>query len=44
MELNAMDGNRLSVIPIDINNDKFFTTDNNVNYEGSNTIISGVQQ
>ena len=44
MELNAIDGSRLSVIPIDLNNDKEFTTEDNVNYQGSSTIISGVQQ
>lgn len=44
MELNALNGNRLSGIPIDINNDKEFTNLDNVDYEGDKTIISGVQQ
>ena len=44
MELNAVDGGRLPVIPIDLNNDKKFTEADNVNYKGSSTIISGVQQ
>ena len=42
MELNALDGSRLSTIPIDINGDNRFTTADNVN-DGS-TIISGVQR
>lgn len=44
MELNAVDGKRLSVTPIDTNNDKLFTSADNVDYNGTNTIISGVQQ
>lgn len=44
MELNAVDGSRLSVIPIDLNNDKEFTEEDNVDYKGSSTIVSGVQQ
>lgn len=44
MELNAIDGNRLNVIPIDLNNDKLFTDEDNVDYDGSSTIISGVQK
>ncbi|MGB1310403.1 MAG: pilus assembly protein [Leucothrix sp.] len=44
MELNAVDGNRLSIIPIDINNDMEFTELDNVDYDGDSTIISGVQQ
>jgi len=44
MELNALDGSRLSLIPIDINGDKQFTVEDNVDYKGQSTIISGVQQ
>lgn len=44
MELNALDGSRLSVIPLDLNEDKVFTSADNVTYEEENTIISGVQQ
>ena len=44
LELNALDGSRLSLIPIDINGDKQFTVEDNVDYKGQSTIISGVQQ
>ena len=44
MELNAIDGNRLNVIPFDTNNDKQFTEADNVTYNDSSTIISGVQK
>jgi type IV pilus assembly protein PilY1 len=44
MELNALDGSRLSVVPIDTNGDKQFTVEDNVDYKGKSTIISGVQQ
>ena len=44
MELNAIDGKRLPYTPIDLNNDKQFTAEDNVDYDGNNTVISGVQQ
>ena len=44
MELNALDGKRLSVAPIDTNDDKQFTDEDNVSYNGQSTFISGVQQ
>jgi type IV pilus assembly protein PilY1 len=44
MELNALDGNRLSVAPIDINNDKQFTSEDSFSYNGKETIISGVKK
>ncbi len=44
MEFNALDGRRLDVIPFDVNNDKEFTTADNVDLDGVSTIISGVQR
>jgi type IV pilus assembly protein PilY1 len=44
MEFNAIDGKRLSVIPFDTNNDKQFTSDDNVTVNNASTIISGVQK
>ena len=44
MELNALDGARLSEIPLDLNKDKAFTELDNVEYDSSSTIISGVKQ
>lgn len=44
MELNALDGSRLSIIPIDLNEDRAFTSADNVLYKEENTIISGIQQ
>ncbi len=44
MELNALDGRRLNVIPFDTNNDKEFTKADNVDIDDTSTIISGVQK
>ena len=43
MEFDAVEGKRLDDIPIDLNNDKKFTSQDNVLYQGNETIISGVQ-
>ncbi len=43
MEFDAVNGSRLNVIPFDTNNDKKFTGEDNVDYEGNATIMSGIQ-
>lgn len=44
MELNAVDGSRLDTIPFDTNDDKAFTIEDNVEFEGKSTIISGLHK
>ena len=43
MEFDAVNGSRLDVIPFDTNDDKKFTVDDNVDYGGKATIMSGIQ-
>ena len=43
MELDAVNGSRLNVIPFDTNDDKKFTVGDNVDYDGKSTIMSGIQ-
>lgn len=44
MELDALNGRRLTVVPLDVNNDKQFTAEDNVTFNEESTIISGLQK
>ena len=43
MRLNAEDGSRLGAVHFDINRDKRFSSDDNVDYNAKSTVISAIQ-